>query len=310
MKLAEYDKRWASLLAVWQALHRATDTPESAAAVRGLNAALRALGQYAALDGEALAPEAAALRLLARLREAGLLSAEEVDALGELGPRTRLVSRFADYSEDVDRANVKLVSRCLPALWRVVSLEQESLRAARTPAFHWRRLRRFAAGLAWLAVAWIALQAVIVGFGLLRPSGWRVTYFYSTDFRRPMAVRGHSVLSRDYGEGMPAFPIRRDRWSSRWEGRLVITEAASYTFVVQGDDGYRFYFNDELLLDQWRVQTWRGSVRKLSLDLEPGVYPIRLEHYDQADGAAIRVRWAGGSIPRDTALGAPHVRKP
>ncbi|HMP77169.1 MAG TPA: PA14 domain-containing protein [Kiritimatiellia bacterium] len=310
MTLAEYDQRWNALLAVWQALHRATDTPESAAAVRGLNAALRALGQYAALDGGGRGAEDAAYGLLDVLRVDGLLAADEVDALKTLAPQAREVSRFTEYSEERDRANVNLVSRCLPALWRIVNLEQDALRARRPRGFHARRARRVAAGAAVIFAAWVVLQGVLIAAGLLRSTGWRVTYFYSIDFQRPMAVRGEPALSLDYGGRAPAFPIRRDRWSARWEGRLVVPETASYTFVVQGNDGYRFYLGSELVADSWRVQSWRGSVRKISLDLKAGVYPVRVEHFDDTGDAAIRIRWAGGPVPRDTALGAPYILKP
>lgn len=315
MTLAEYDQRWNALLSAWQALHRATDTPESAAAVRAAHGALRALGVYAVTCGEAqgsgrAAEESAALALAERMRADGVLAEAELEALRALAPRVRDLAAFTAYSESRDRACVLLVSQSLPGLWRMVQVLQDELRAQRPARFYFRRARRIAAGVAVVAAVILAAQGARVAHGLWRDDGWRVTYFYSAELKRPLAVRGEPVLNRTYGARAPAFPIRRDRWSARWDGRLRIDEAGDYTFVVQGNDGYRFYINGELLLDSWREQSWQGSFRKVSIRLAPGLHPVRVEHFDHLGDAAIRVRWSGGPIPRDTPLGAPHVRKP
>lgn len=315
MTLADYDKRLAALTEVWRALHRATDTPESAAAVRGLAAAVRALGAYALLDASdqqhtRTAADEAALALLERLRDESILEADDVDVLRALGPHVKRVTSFGAYSEELDRAGVNLVSRGLPALWRVVNVLQDDLRRARPRAFYIRRAKRIGATALALAGLWVVGSGIWIAVRLLQPDGWRVTYYYGIGLKRPLAVRGEPELNRDYGIRSPAFPIRRDRWSARWQGRLVIPESGEYTFVVQGDDGYRLYLNGELVLDRWRDQTWRSSMGKVTRYLEAGEMPVMLEHYDHRDEAAIRVRWTGGPIPRDTSLGAPYIRKP
>lgn len=315
MTLPEYEARWTALIEVWQALHRATDTPESAAAVRALAAAVRALGRYARMRASSVSAdrgdaEGAAYGLFDELRAAGILRADEDAGLRELGPLNRQLSRFAEYSEAQDRANVLLVSRCLPALWRALNALQDELRAQRPRAFYVRRAKTMVRVGLMLVAAWILLASAWIAYGLLQPAGWRVTYYYGIGLKRPLAVRGEQTLERNYGTRAPAFPIRRDRWSARWEGRLRISETGRYTFVVQADDGYRLYLNQTLLLDAWRDQSWRSSMGKVRVDLAPGEYPIRVEHYDHAGDAAIRVRWSGGSIPRDTPLGAPDIVKP
>jgi hypothetical protein len=316
MTLAEYDKRHAALTEVWRALHRATDTPESAAAARGLAAAVRALGAYALLDAKDAAAtrraeaDSAAADLLNRLCAESILERDDVECLRALSAHVKKVVGFGAYSEELDRAGVNLVSRGLPALWRVVNVLQEDLRRGRPRAFYMRRARRWGAGALAVFAVWFAWQTVLVVTGWLRDDGWRVTYFYGIGLKRPLAVRGEPVLSRDYGVRAPAFPIRRDRWSARWEGRLKVPAPGEYTFVVQGDDGYRLYIDGNLVADRWRDQTWRASMSKVTLQLESGEIPIVLEHYDHKDEAAIRIRWAGGPIPRDTPLGAPHIRKP
>lgn len=315
MTLIEYDRRWAALLAVWQALHRATDTPESAAAVRALFVSLRALGQYAAVrngapEGARVATEEEAYRLLDALCENGALSVDEVASLRELGPQSRRLSSFSSYSEEQDRASVNLVTRCLPALWRVVNVLQDELRSQRTFKFHLRRLRRVVTGVFAIAIALVLLEALVLAVGLLRPTGWRVSYYSHKDFTHLRALRGEQQLSRDYELSAPALFVHRNRWSARWEGRLVVPEDGNYTFVIQADDGYRFYLNGELKLESWREQSWRSGLGKVELDLKAGTYPVCVEHFDSKGRAAIRVRWTGGPIPRDTVLGAPYVLKP
>lgn len=315
MTLAEFDRRWAALLAVWRALHRATDTPESAGAVRALAAALRTLGAYAVTCGEAPAGDRAAVLhaahvLLARLREAGALREEQVADLRALGPRAEELAAMRVYSADEDAASVRLVSRCLPALWDVVRHLQDELRALRPAAFHLRRARRIGLLLAAALGLGLAAAGAREAFERWGPRGWRVTYYDGMNFETLVTRRGEAILYRDYGKQRPAAWVDRSRWSARWEGILRIPATGAYTFQLQADDGYRLYVDGALVLERWREQSWRTSSAKVTLELPEGDHAVRVEHYDHTGEAAIRLRWSGGPIARATVLGTPHVRKP
>jgi hypothetical protein len=90
---------------------------------------------------------------------------------------------------------------------------------------------------------------------------------------------------------------------------LLVTEKTEYQFYLQADEGARFWIDDHLIVDHWGNRTWipgrHGAVR-----LEARQHRIRIEHYDSAGNAAMRLRWTGGGIPANTVLGTPQVRKP
>lgn len=315
MTLAEYDASWAALTAVWHALQRSIDTPESAAALRGMFAALRALGRFAAVRGgesvkSDVGMEERGYAVLESLRERDCLTADDISALREVSLLRQRMNSFADYSEEEDRARVNVVTRCLPALWRAVNLLQGDLRRERPRAFYFRRLRRGVHFACMGAAVWIAIEWLVIGMGLMNPEGWRVTYYRRPDFKRPRAVRSERALAQDYGLSAPAFLIRRDGWSARWEGQLIVPEDGTYSFVGQAIDGYRVTLNNEVLLDAWNPRNWRASVRKAEVALKAGAYPIVVEHVNREGPAEIRLRWKGGPIQSVTAEGPPYIRKP
>jgi hypothetical protein len=94
-------------------------------------------------------------------------------------------------------------------------------------------------------------------------------------------------------EGLPA-----DSFSSRFE-RTVHFGAGRWRFVLSTDDGVRFWIDDELIVDEWQdqVSTFRPEV-----DLSEGDHELRIEHYENAGWAFIRLSWEW--VPDTTTLSA------
>ncbi len=315
MTLTEYDQRWEALTSVWQALQRTIDTPESASAVRLLYNAVRVLGQYAAISsGEAVKPaahaEAKGFEVLESLRQRGVVRDDELSALREIAVIRQQWNALAEYSEADDRARVDLVTRCLPALWRVVNVLQDDLRGQRPAKFYARRAVR------WVGMAVGGTVLYALGYSLflyvntLNPAGWRVTYYARPDLTQPRAVRHERSLALDYGTARPAMFVPADGWSAKWEGRLVVPRDGIYTFNAQADDGYRLYIDGVCVLDSWDAGGWRAGRKDVQLELTKGEHPIRVEHVDRSGPAEIRVRWVGGSISVSTPIGIPNILKP
>lgn len=92
----------------------------------------------------------------------------------------------------------------------------------------------------------------------------------------------------------PDFPAKE--FSARWTGQITAPETGEYMFVVSGDDGYRLYINDDLVISKWsqQAETMTSKIVKLEKDK---TYNIRLEYFQDKGGAVIRF---GYSLYKDT----------
>jgi len=89
----------------------------------------------------------------------------------------------------------------------------------------------------------------------------------------------------------PPVPGKDMKFSARWTGWLVppITDAYFIGFI--GDDGYRVYLNDSLLVENWKDHA--PSMSKVKMELMKGKkYSVRIEYYQNIGGAEARFQWA------------------
>ena len=93
-----------------------------------------------------------------------------------------------------------------------------------------------------------------------------------------------------------AAPGLTDHFSARWQGQLNVPEEHEYTFFLTSDDGSRLYVDDKIVVDQWRLQA--GTTGAVSVRLAKGKHAIKLEYFESAGGAIVRLEWASGKIKR------------
>jgi hypothetical protein len=120
-----------------------------------------------------------------------------------------------------------------------------------------------------------------------------------------MTPEGVPALTRidpsiDFNWGDPGGPdasISVDQFSARWTADLEIAVADTYTFIGRSDDGIRIWLDDELIVDAW---VDRGPADSFSqpLALEPGIYSLRVEYYENTGGAVAQVGWQTPTVAR------------
>ena len=80
-------------------------------------------------------------------------------------------------------------------------------------------------------------------------------------------------------------------YSARFEGFFTVPETGNYKIAVSGDDGYRVYLNDKLIIDNWKKQA--ETVRSIDVPLSAGEeYEIMVEYYQDNGNAAIRLGYS------------------
>jgi beta-glucosidase len=92
------------------------------------------------------------------------------------------------------------------------------------------------------------------------------------------------------GRGIPF-----DWYSVRWTGSIVAPAAGVRRIGVEGNDGYRLYLDDALVIDNWTKQSY-GS-RLAPVEWTPGAsHRIRLEYFESTGNARLKLLWDAGVI--------------
>ncbi|MDD4052765.1 MAG: glycoside hydrolase family 3 C-terminal domain-containing protein, partial [candidate division Zixibacteria bacterium] len=89
-----------------------------------------------------------------------------------------------------------------------------------------------------------------------------------------------------------------DFYSVRWTGRLKAPVSGTVKIGIDGNDGYRLYINDSLVIDNWRKVSRR--ILTADFDFEKGKESdLRIEYFEPAGNAWFRLIWNIGA-PSDS----------
>lgn len=120
-------------------------------------------------------------------------------------------------------------------------------------------------------------------------TAWKGEYFANAELAgSPALVRDDTAVDFDWGGNAPADGLPADAFSVRWT-RTLPFEAGPYRFSATVDDGVRLWVDNHLVIDDWRD----GSQREVIGDwtVTSGNHDIRIEYYDRANQAVVRVAW-------------------
>jgi beta-glucosidase len=121
-------------------------------------------------------------------------------------------------------------------------------------------------------------------------------------FRRTDARMDFRWTLNSPGRGIPF-----DWYSVRWTGTLTVPSGVEPARVgVEGNDGYRLYLDDGLVLDNWIKRSYGTR----TVEVAPGTYRIRLEYFEATGNARVRLVWddprvadtSGAAVDRAVAL--------
>ncbi len=87
--------------------------------------------------------------------------------------------------------------------------------------------------------------------------------------------------------------INVDFYSVRWTGKLISPTTGTFKIGLEGNDGYRLYINNKLIIDNWKKQTYRTSVADFSFE-KGKQYDIRIEFFEPNGNATIKLIWNVG----------------
>jgi PKD repeat protein/glucose/arabinose dehydrogenase len=90
--------------------------------------------------------------------------------------------------------------------------------------------------------------------------------------------------------------VRPDFYALRFTGDLPVTEAGTYTFYTQSDDGSKVYVNGTLVVDHDGLQ---GNTEKSgTITLAAGTHTLRVDYLEANGGQALQVSYSGPNLPK------------
>ncbi|MEL6538727.1 MAG: glycoside hydrolase family 3 C-terminal domain-containing protein, partial [Bacteroidota bacterium] len=87
--------------------------------------------------------------------------------------------------------------------------------------------------------------------------------------------------------------INYDWYSVRWTGKIVPPETGDFEIGLKGDDGYRLYLDNKLIIDNWKKQSFDQLTQKVHF-VEGQEYSIRVEFYESVGNARLQLIWNAG----------------
>ncbi|MGC9394895.1 MAG: PA14 domain-containing protein [Anaerolineae bacterium] len=104
----------------------------------------------------------------------------------------------------------------------------------------------------------------------------------------PALVRNDARLDFNWRTDAPYPGLPADNFSARWT-RAMTFDAGTYRFRLTVDDGARLWINNQLVIDEWRDGAERERVA--DVPLAAGTHNLRVDYYEGAGNARIRLTW-------------------
>ncbi len=125
----------------------------------------------------------------------------------------------------------------------------------------------------------------------LKNKGLRVEYFSSLvpgeSLRKTRLVK---EINESYTFMSPDSSIASDHYSIRYSGFLKPDETGTYELALEGNDGYRLYLDNQLLINQWNKVSYRTSTATVFLQ-KGKQYQLKVEFFESKGNGKIKFLW-------------------
>ncbi|MEP6951612.1 MAG: glycoside hydrolase family 3 C-terminal domain-containing protein [Ginsengibacter sp.] len=110
----------------------------------------------------------------------------------------------------------------------------------------------------------------------------------------PVVIRIDKEVNFHWTLFSPDQKINNDFYSVRWTGKLRAPKNGNLKIGLDGNDGYRLYVNNVLLIDRWVKQTYSTQLKDFVF-VKDRMYDIRIEFYEPVGSDAdIKLIWNFG----------------
>ena len=142
---------------------------------------------------------------------------------------------------------------------------------------------------------------------LRTPDGERgllLEYFDGMNFERPASRTVDTVIEHRWPDpplgSVPPGLGGLMRFSARWTGELIAAESGEHEIGVEGDDGFRLWLDDELVVDDWNLGPPRFKGHRLTLRAGQRL-TLRIDYFQETRGRLLRLAWRTPAQARELA---------
>ncbi len=110
----------------------------------------------------------------------------------------------------------------------------------------------------------------------------------------PVLTRSDKVIDFHWTLYSPDKSVNNGFYSVRWTGQLEAPESGVFKIGLEGNDGFRLYIDNVLVIDRWNKQTYSSSLADFRFEKNRR-YNIRAEFYEPVGNAHIKLIWNIGA---------------
>ncbi|MBP1679015.1 MAG: beta-glucosidase-like glycosyl hydrolase, partial [Bacteroidetes bacterium] len=110
---------------------------------------------------------------------------------------------------------------------------------------------------------------------------------------RPHLQRVDWQLQGNWTLFPPHQGISRDWFSARWTGELLAPGSGKLSIGLEGNDGYRLFVNDALVIDAWEKRSYGRIMRELDV-VRGRAYALKIEYRETTGFGKLRLLWDHG----------------
>ena len=136
----------------------------------------------------------------------------------------------------------------------------------------------------------------------MKTAGLKAEYFSSLQPGEQLKKqRVVNEINESYTFMSPDSNISVDHYSIRFTGFLTSAESGYFQLALEGNDGFRLFVDEQLLIDQWEKISYRQKTAQLYLE-KGKQYAVRVEFYESKGNGSIKFLWNQGVVNQSLAM--------
>jgi beta-glucosidase len=143
----------------------------------------------------------------------------------------------------------------------------------------------YAAGCGRTYYEWNVVKGKYFGKGL------QAEYFNNISLQgTPVLKRIDPAINFQWTLFSPHPSVNYDFFSARWTGTITSPATGNFKIGIDGNDGYRLYINNKLLIDAWNEQSYSTSLANFYFE-KSKEYSLKIEYKEAAGNSRFRLIW-------------------
>ncbi|QEC66118.1 beta-glucosidase [Panacibacter ginsenosidivorans] len=136
---------------------------------------------------------------------------------------------------------------------------------------------------------WVVVPAENLHYN--KEEGLHAEYFSNITLAgTPTVTRTDKQINFGWTLFSPDPKLDLDFYSARWAGKITSPKTGNFKIGLDGNDGFRLYINNKLIIDNWKKQTYSTLLTDYYFE-KAKQYDIRIEFFEPNGNAHLKLIW-------------------